>query len=97
MAGQFQPGQSGNPNGARKPRAFEAELRMALKAVDATDRDGLRRVADRLIEKAIEGDVSAIREIADRIDGKVPQAIGGDSSLDALVIQIVRHADNPSG
>lgn len=51
---------------------------MALKAVDATDREGLRRIADALIEKAAAGDVPAIKEVADRIDGKVPQALVGD-------------------
>lgn len=80
----FEPGQSGNPNGARKPRAFAAELKMALAEVDARDRNGLRAIAEALISKAKDGDVSAIKEIADRIDGKVPQAIGGTDELDPI-------------
>jgi hypothetical protein len=35
-------------------------------------------VARALISKAAGGDVSAIKEICDRIDGRVPQLIGGD-------------------
>jgi hypothetical protein len=35
----------------------------------------LRAVARKLFEKALDGDLSAIREIADRLDGKPAQAI----------------------
>jgi hypothetical protein len=36
------------------------------------DRSNLRRIVDGLIGKAIDGDLAAIREIFDRIDGKAP-------------------------
>lgn len=39
----------------------------------------LRLVASALVNKAIEGDTPAIKEINDRMDGKVPQAIVGDA------------------
>ena len=39
-----------------------------------TNESNLRRIVDRLIAKAIEGDLSAIREIFDRIDGKASAA-----------------------
>jgi hypothetical protein len=39
---------------------------------------GLRQVAAALIAKAIEGDMQAIRELADRTDGKVAQVVAGD-------------------
>jgi len=35
----------------------------------------LRAIAEKLIEKAEQGDLQAIREIADRLDGKATQAI----------------------
>ncbi len=35
----------------------------------------LELLADRLVEKGIEGDVSAIKEIADRLEGKAAQAV----------------------
>jgi hypothetical protein len=38
----------------------------------------LRLVARKLVDQAIAGDISAIREINDRIDGKVAQAITGE-------------------
>ncbi len=34
----------------------------------------LRRIVDTLIGKALDGDLAAIREIFDRIDGKAPAA-----------------------
>jgi hypothetical protein len=68
-------GQSGNPAGPR-PRDFEAALRRALLRADpktkATDLDN---IAKALIAKALEGDVPAIKEVADRSDGKVAQAV----------------------
>jgi hypothetical protein len=40
-----------------------------------TDREKLIEIADALVNKAIEGDLPAIREVADRLDGKAAQAI----------------------
>lgn len=59
-------------------------LNIAIK--EATEKGGtrLRAVADALIEKAISGDVQAIKEVADRLDGKVPQAIVGDADSDPI-------------
>jgi hypothetical protein len=74
----FQPGQSGNPNGRPKSKPFRKALSEALKASD-DDSEILKAVALALVAKAKEGDVQAIKEIADRMDGKVAQAIiGGD-------------------
>ena len=38
----------------------------------------MRKLVDKLIAKAIDGDVPAIKEILDRVDGRVPQAMVGD-------------------
>jgi len=43
-----------------------------------------RLVQRALVDKAIAGDVAAIREINDRSDGKVPQAIVGDDEHDPV-------------
>lgn len=37
----------------------------------------LRAAAEALVDRAISGDTSALRELGDRIDGKVPQGIVG--------------------
>lgn len=47
----------------------------------------LREVAQALVDKARSGDVQAIKEVADRLDGKVPQGlIGGDEDDNAIKI-----------
>lgn len=63
-----------------KERSFANMLNIAIKeAIEGTDKTKLRAVADALVDKAMSGDVQAIKEVADRIDGKVPQGvIGGD-------------------
>lgn len=38
----------------------------------------LRLVARKLVDKAIEGDIPAIKEINDRVDGKSPQSLVSD-------------------
>jgi hypothetical protein len=62
----------GNKWGAgRKDKPFRDALMMEIKAA-GDDFMGLRLVARALMKKANEGDVPAIREVADRSDGKVP-------------------------
>jgi hypothetical protein len=81
-----------------KEKSFANMLNIAIK--EATEAGGtkLRAVADALIEKAMNGDVPAIKEIADRIDGKVPQAVVGDVESDpiSLVHVIERRLVRPN-
>jgi hypothetical protein len=66
---------AGNENsGRRQEKPFSDALRMEVASLKG-DRKGLRIVARKLIEKAEGGDMAAIRELADRTDGKViPQS-----------------------
>jgi hypothetical protein len=68
-------------------------LNIAIKeAVEGTDKTKLRAVADALVDKAMNGDVQAIKEVADRLDGKVPQGISGDDENPlTMVHRIERH------
>jgi hypothetical protein len=59
-------------------KTFANMLRIAIKEAHETGGDKLRAVADALVNKAMTGDVPAIKEIADRLDGKVPQAVEGE-------------------
>ena len=62
-----------------KEKSFANMLNIAIREAHEEGKDKLRAVADALVTKAIAGDVQAIKEIADRLDGKVPQGvIGGD-------------------
>ena len=63
-------GQPNNQN-AKKGKLFYGELQ---KALVQEDRLKLRLIADKLVEKAIEGESWAVKEIIDRVDGKAVQA-----------------------
>jgi hypothetical protein len=54
--------------------ALVVELNREAKRADGTLAKRLRLVARRLVDRAEEGEVSAIKEIFDRIDGRVPLA-----------------------
>ena len=60
------------PGGKPFTRALLAALEEPAPGADVPN---LRRIVDNLIGKAIDGDLSAIREIFDRIDGKAPAAV----------------------
>lgn len=95
----FQPGQSGNPGGRPKERPFRDALRLEAAACANQEpceapKGSLRWNARQLLER---GDPAAIRELADRLDGKVPQAIVGDDEHDPvkmLVTGVPRAGDD---
>jgi FPC/CPF motif-containing protein YcgG len=73
----------GRPIGSsNRERPFTDALRIALRA----DPRRLRRIAEKLAEKAEDGDLAAIRELADRLDGKPPQAHTGEYGGDLTVV-----------
>lgn len=71
----------GNKN-AIKNRPWAEAINRALLAEDGKK---LRALADKIIDKALEGDVSALKEIGDRVDGKAAQAIVGADGGDLVV------------
>ena len=62
----------GNTNSSKNNRLWADTLKRALLQADGNK---IRAIADALIEKAASGDVSAIRELGDRVDGKPTQQI----------------------
>lgn len=84
----WKPGQSGNPEGSRGRKIMSDALALALNRkadevsakacagidIDPNDIRYIHVIAGQLAKKAAEGDIVAIKEIFDRIDGKVPQA-----------------------
>ncbi len=68
----------GRPKGTQT-KAWAEALRKATHAPDReTKRKKLDLLAERLVSKGLEGDVTALKELGDRIDGKVPQAIAAE-------------------
>jgi len=93
---------AGRPKGEK---SFAAMLRIAInEAGTVPGSTKLRDIADQLVTKAVGGDIAAIKEIADRIDGKVPQAVIGDEENPLQVIHAItrtiisaKNARNPDG
>lgn len=79
-------------NNAGKNKPWAEAVRRALLAEDGKK---LRQLADKLIDRALEGDVTALKEIGDRVDGKAVQAIAGADG-GPLTVEIVRFASQDS-
>ncbi len=94
----FQPGQIANPDGARKQKLWDGALRRAIVQEDGRR---LRLAAESLLDQAAAGESWAIKELADRLDGKVPQAIIGDADnpielvgrIERLIIENAKNSD----
>jgi hypothetical protein len=76
----------GRPIGSvNREKPFADMLRLALLS---GGRRRLRIIAEKLADKAEQCDIQAIREIADRLDGKPAQAIErGDVAVEAMTDQ----------
>jgi hypothetical protein len=97
----FQPGnQLGKATAGipKKPRIVTQHLIALLNEVDLNDVPKVRRFAEALLAKALEGDVAAMKEVADRVDGKVPVQVQGDPdnplTIERIIHEIVRADPN---
>lgn len=88
---------AGNQN-ARKAKDWENALRRVLAQYENVEAkinrgEALAKIAEVCVEQAMAGDKDARGEIANRLDGKVPQAlIGGDEDDPEIRIGIVERA-----
>ncbi len=64
---------AGRPSGSWNEKAFKDALRVAVLRKDKGNTTRLMRLADTLVANGLSGDTAAIREIADRLDGKPHQ------------------------
>ena len=82
----------GNKN-AVKAKVWSDALRKEI-----VQGDNLAKLARALINKAADGDVAALKEIGDRLDGKSTQQIDLEGQLDhSLIVEIVRFGqDTPT-
>ena len=71
----FQPGQSGNPGGRPKKLPITDAIREELEREVTGGLSLAHAIARKLVRLALEGDMDAIREIADRTEGKPRQRI----------------------
>jgi hypothetical protein len=62
----------GNTNSSKNNRLWAETIRRAVVQADGAT---LRRIADKLLAMAEDGDIQAMKEIGDRLDGKPKQQI----------------------
>ena len=86
----------GNTNSSKSNRLWGETIR---RAVLQSDGARLRAIAEKLLDKAADGDIQAMKEIGDRLDGKSAQALtiagedGGPIQLAAVEWNIVKTKD----
>lgn len=79
---------AGRPPGAQnKDKPFRDALRMEIAAA-GDDFKRLRKIASALLNKAETGDVPAIQQVADRLDGKPAQTVTNDEEAGPLKMEI---------
>lgn len=77
----FEKGQSGNPSGRPKERPWrDAILRAIARKESKKDPKALEKLADKVVSLGLGGDMQALKEIGDRLDGKSvqQQVVTGD-------------------
>ena len=81
-----------------RKRLFREECLRELMTCEG-DRTKIAAIAQRVVGMAVEGDMRAVEFLADRIDGKVPQAIVGDvdNPLFVPVLNVIERTDDRLG
>jgi Family of unknown function (DUF5681) len=78
----FPKGKSGNPGGQPKNRVWRDAIERAInRRKGKLDLQGIDELADKLLDTAFAGDMVAMREFGDRIEGKAIQAIEHSGSI----------------
>jgi hypothetical protein len=86
-------GQPGNTNATKNKVWIEALNR----SIAQDDGKRLRAAAEKLLDLAVEGNVPALKELGDRLDGKPAQAVtlSGDPENPVMVQEITRQVVKP--
>jgi hypothetical protein len=87
---------AGRPPGSQnKDKPFRDALRIEQALLNSDDplpdvrRGSLRYIARQMLQRACD-ELADVKEIADRLDGKVPQGIGGDDELGKIRVDVIR-------
>ncbi len=70
---------------AAKERIWQSAINKALERRSALGRmEALAELAEKLLERCAEGDMTALKELGDRMDGKASQAITNEDGSPLL-------------
>jgi hypothetical protein len=89
---QFQPGRSGNPKGRPPSKSITDRLREALEKSDDEGRIVADRIVAKWLERVLAGDVGALKELLNRLEGRAPHRAGGPD--DAPLTVVVEYVDD---
>ena len=78
----------GNNNASKENRMFNSSLKRSI-AKGKGNANKLRKITDKLADEAVEGNIQAIKEVADRLDGKPAQAITGPTGEPIALVERV--------
>jgi hypothetical protein len=74
----FKPGVSGNPSGRPSSKRLTARLREAL---DKNDGEVIKALVNVICQRALRGDYRFVKEILDRVEGKVLDRVAVDGEF----------------
>jgi Family of unknown function (DUF5681) len=78
----FEKGKSGNPGGQPKAKVWRDAIDRAVhRRAGKHDLKGIDNLADILLDCAMTGNIAAIKEFGDRLDGKPAQALEHSGSI----------------
>jgi hypothetical protein len=85
----FKPGQSGNPAGGLAKKPFLDNLK---RAIAQNNGEKVREAAEKLLDLAALGEPWAVKELADRLDGKAAQSVqlSGDEENPLTFREVIR-------
>jgi hypothetical protein len=88
----------GNKNAA-KAKVWAAAINRALERRKPADErvKAIDELADKLLGLCFDGDLAALKELGDRLDGKAVQVIGGDDENPISIREIVIRAVDATG
>jgi hypothetical protein len=78
-------------SGQRKDKQIREALMVAANRIDENDPQSRKKLyvaAAKVVEMAVQGDLAAFREMADRIDGKAPQSLDVTTKQERSVDQM---------
>lgn len=87
-----------NNQNAAKGRMWNAAIQKALRKRSKSEQmEALQEIADKLLDRAMDGDITALKELGDRLDGKSHQTIGGDGPDGEIPVSMTVKYVRPNG
>jgi len=91
----FKPGESGNPNGRpKRDWTVQGLIEEAMEEQDQTGVPAKKAIYQKLVALAKRGDIQAVKEINQRLDGMPQQKTDVNLSGQPIIIKTVMYGDN---